>query len=71
MARNRFQLLLRFVHFADNESLQDSEDSKLHKVRMLVQMLVRIPIPIIVHMVVDIVMQQLKQNILMDVMAVV
>ena len=41
MSRNRFQLLLRFFHFADNESLQDSEDPKLHKVKMLVQMLVQ------------------------------
>ena len=41
MSRNRFQLLLRFVHFADNESPQDSEDPKLHKVKMLVQMLVQ------------------------------
>ena len=41
MSRNRFQLLLRFVHFADNESLQDSEDPKHHKVKMLVQMLVQ------------------------------
>jgi len=37
MSRNRFHLLLRFVHFANNESLQDNEDPKLHKVKMLVQ----------------------------------
>ena len=38
MTRNRFQLLLKLWHFADNETTP--KDDRLHKVRKLVEMLV-------------------------------
>jgi len=39
MSRNRFQLLLRFIHFADNQSR--GVDDRLYKVRQLLELLER------------------------------
>ena len=39
MSRNRFQLWLRFVHFADNQSA--NADDQLFKVRKLLEILER------------------------------
>ena len=38
MSRNRFQLLLRFIHFADNQSPENDKD-RLYKVRNLLTLL--------------------------------
>ena len=38
ISRNRFQLILRLIHFADNKSPRNDED-RLHKVRKLLTLL--------------------------------
>lgn len=40
MSRNRFQLLLRMIHFSDNENTPESGFDKLRKIRPLLDMLI-------------------------------